>query len=64
MMKILVSETDLDKLGIMSRKTRYRLRRRGEFPAPLRVSPRRLLYKWVEVERWIKNRELGCGKAN
>ena len=40
--RIFYSEVDLDELGLLSRKTRYRLRREGRFPEPKQIGGRRL----------------------
>lgn len=43
-------------LGIDS-TTIWRLRRRGLFPQPLQLSPRRVGYRRVDIERWLEQRQ-------
>ena len=59
--KLLFSESDLDALGVLSRKTRWRLRREERFPEPISASPGRKLYRRRDVERWLANPE-GWGR--
>lgn len=51
---LVYSERDLDKAGVLSRKTRYLLRKRGEFPQPRKVG-NRSLYDGTEIRAWLKN---------
>lgn len=46
------SERDLDEHGILSRTTRWRLRREGRFPEPQRIGGR-LLYIGQEIREWL-----------
>ncbi len=48
------SERDLDANGILSRKTRWRLRREGRFPEPREIGGRKL-YVGEEVRRWLRD---------
>lgn len=48
------SERDLDRLGLLSRKTRWRLRRDGRFPEPREVGGRKL-YDADEIRAWWAN---------
>lgn len=46
------SERDLDALGILSRKSRWRLRRERKFPEP-KVAGGRKIYKATDVIEWL-----------
>jgi hypothetical protein len=50
------SDRDLDALGVLSRKTRWRLRRMGKFPQPREVGGRRL-YVGAEIRAWLDDPE-------
>lgn len=47
-------ERDLDKLGLLSRKTRWRLRRDGRFPKARTVGSRHF-YVAAEIHQWIQD---------
>ena len=49
-------ERDLDANNILSRKTRYRLRRLGKFPEPRQVGGRKL-YVGEEIRTWLNDPE-------
>lgn len=36
--------------------------KRGEFPAPIRVSPRRVMFDETEVDAWIESRRQQGGR--
>ncbi len=38
----------------ISRSTIYKRRQAGDFPAPVRVSPRRILWQADELEAWLQ----------
>ncbi len=50
------SERDLDAHNILSRKTRWRLRREGRFPRPREIGGRRL-YLGAEIRAWLRDPE-------
>lgn len=54
--KTFYSEHDLDALGILSRATRWRMRQKGEFPNPIKLSQGRVAYPAFTIEAWIKER--------
>ena len=51
--RLAYSDRDLDDLGILSRKTRWRWRRDGTFPEPSRCGGRNL-YRASDVRLWLK----------
>jgi predicted DNA-binding transcriptional regulator AlpA len=53
----LVSETDLDALGVLDRTTRYRMVRAGTFPPPIRLTPARKAWRWSAILAWLAERE-------
>ena len=55
--RLCYSEKDLDRLGVLSRKTRYRLRREGRFPEPVQAAPGRKLYRAVDIHAWLRDPE-------
>lgn len=52
--RLAYSESDLDDLGILSRKTRYRLRRDGRFPQPVSAGQKNL-YHAKQVHEWLED---------
>ena len=60
------AERDLDRHNILSRKTRWRLRREGKFPEPREVGGRKLyvgeeIRAWLDdPERWFSEHQEGC----
>jgi predicted DNA-binding transcriptional regulator AlpA len=52
--RLAYSERDLDALGILSRKTRWRMRRAGTFPQPA-VAGGRKLYRATDILQWLDN---------
>ena len=52
--RLAYSERDLDALGILSRKTRYRMRRAGKFPQPVEAGSRKL-YRARDVLEWFND---------
>ncbi len=54
--RLAYSERDLDAAGILSRKTRWRLRRDGRFPEPRRIGSRQL-YLATEILEWLEDPE-------
>ncbi len=54
--RLAYSERDLDRLGVLSRKTRWRMRRAGTFPQP-RAAGGRTLYVPREIHEWLDDPE-------
>ena len=54
--RLAYSENDLDAAGILSRKTRWRMRRRGAFPEPIQAGGR-ILYRASDVHDWLRDPE-------
>ena len=54
--RLFYSDTDLDELGLLSRKTRWRMRRAGTFPEPKSVGSRKL-YPVAAIHEWAKDPE-------
>ena len=52
--RLAYSERDLDAEGILSRKSRWRMRRAGTFPEPV-VAGGRKLYRGVDIVEWLKD---------
>ena len=50
------SERDLDAKGILTRVTRWRLRKRGLFPEPINLSEGRKAYPAEAIEKWVADR--------
>lgn len=50
----LIADKDLDQLVPLSRTTRWRMRKEGQFPQPVRVRGRSL-YRAAEIEQWLRN---------
>lgn len=51
------SEKDLDQKGIATRVTRWRMRKNGDFPEPVKISPGRVGYPAAQVEKWVAERD-------
>lgn len=41
----------------VSPNTIYRLVKRGDFAAPIRLSTKRFAFRRMDVEKWVKSRE-------
>lgn len=54
--RLAYSDRDLDAAGILSRKTRYNLRKAGKFPQPRQVGARQL-YVAEEIRAWLDDPE-------
>lgn len=54
--RLVFSERDLDAHGVLSRKTRWRLRREGKFPEPREIGGRKL-YVGAEIRAWLEDPE-------
>ena len=46
----------LDSILPVSRVTFYYMRKRGDFPMGLRVSPNRIAWRLVDVRAWVASR--------
>jgi predicted DNA-binding transcriptional regulator AlpA len=47
----------------LSLSTMLRLRRQGQFPAPLKLSPGRVGFLRVDIESWLRSREAAAGHS-
>ena len=47
---------EVDRVHPVSRATRWRMVRRGEFPAPVQISPGRVAWKEADVRAWLEAR--------
>ena len=50
--RLAFSERDLDELGILSRPTRWRMRRDRAFPEPVTAGGRKL-YRAQDIHTWL-----------
>jgi prophage regulatory protein len=55
---LLVSAKRLQSVISISRATAYRLMRSGAFPRPVRLSPGRVAWRLVDLERWAEQRSV------
>lgn len=53
----ILSPKDTYKLTSLSGATIWRLRRQGQFPEPIRLSPGRMGWRRTDVELWLNERE-------
>ena len=64
--RLAYSEADLDRFGVLSRKTRWRMRRDGAFPEPVKAGSRKLyrardILSWLEdPTAWAAKKRRGC----
>lgn len=49
-------------LGHISLTTLWRMRQRGEFPEPVRLSPGRCGWRRTDIEAWLTERERRVGR--
>ena len=54
--RLAYSERDLDAAGILTRKTRWRMRRAGKFPEPVSAGSRKL-YRSADIRAWLEDPE-------
>lgn len=55
----LLSWTQVRALVPLSRGTVWALRRKGDFPQPVRISSNRIAWRLSDVNEWIENRPKG-----
>jgi prophage regulatory protein len=53
----ILDESKVEKLTSLSRTTRWRMERRGEFPKRVRLSPGRVGWRQAEIEAWIRSHQ-------
>ena len=52
----ILDEDRVHKVTSLSRTTRWRMERRGEFPKRARLSPGRVGWRQADIEAWISSR--------
>ncbi len=52
----ILDEVRVQEVTSLSRTTRWRLERRGQFPKRVRLSPGRVGWRQAEIEDWISSR--------
>lgn len=52
-----LDENDVKKITKLSRTTRWRLERRGEFPKRRQLSPNRVGWRRSEILEWVDERD-------
>ena len=52
----ILDEPTVEELTSLSRTTRWRMERRGEFPKRVRLSPGRVGWRQADIEAWIRSR--------
>ena len=55
----LLNEREVQGMTKLSRTTRWRMEKRGEFPKRRQLSPNRVGWKRSEILAWIAQRETG-----
>jgi predicted DNA-binding transcriptional regulator AlpA len=50
-----LNQKQLLEMMDISRTTLWRMMKRGEFPAPNRDNPRKLIWSAVVIESWVSN---------
>jgi predicted DNA-binding transcriptional regulator AlpA len=59
-----LTEAETAKVLGYSRDTLRREFRRGQAPSRVRLSERRIGYRWSEIDRWLKARTESPGKSS
>ena len=59
----LVTRREVEERFGMSRSTIYRQMRAGNFPEPIKVSPKAVRWRESELEEWLATRPRGTGDA-
>ena len=52
----ILDEEKVHEVTSLSRTTRWRMERRGEFPKRVRLSPGRVGWRQADIEAWISSR--------
>jgi prophage regulatory protein len=52
----ILSPREVEVATTLNNSTIWRLRRRGDFPEPVRLSPGRVGYRRHEIEQWLSDR--------
>jgi prophage regulatory protein len=58
----ILSPKDTYKLTSLSGATIWRLRRQGQFPEPIRLSPGRMGWRRADIEQWLSERQAVHGR--
>lgn len=53
----LMKDAEVVKATGIGRSTRYEMIARREFPAPIRLSPRRIAWRSADIDEWLKSRK-------
>ncbi|WP_080727592.1 AlpA family phage regulatory protein [Ralstonia solanacearum] len=52
-----MKDAEVVKATGIGRSTRYEMIARREFPAPIRLSPRRIAWRSADIDEWLKSRK-------
>lgn len=55
-----LSDPECEEISGLSRTTRWRMERRGEFPKRRQISPNRIAWLHSEVMEWVRNRHMAA----
>ena len=53
---------EVEAIAGLSRNTIIRLVKAGLFPPPIRIGPRAVAWRWLDVKSWLDTRPLATGE--
>jgi prophage regulatory protein len=55
-----LTEKQVTEMTSLSVPTRWRMRKAGTFPNPIKISPRRMAYSETQIKNWMKEQMAGA----
>lgn len=53
---LLLSDSEVGQITTLSRTTRWRMKREGKFPSPIKIGSRRSAYRASDIASWLEAR--------
>lgn len=53
---------EVEAITGLSRNTILRLVKLGLFPPPIRIGPRAVAWRWLDIKKWLDTRPLATGE--
>jgi prophage regulatory protein len=59
---LLLSDSEVGQITTLSRTTRWRMKKTGAFPEPIRIGNRRSAYRASDIASWLESRSQASDK--
>ena len=53
---------EVEAITGLSKNTIFRLVKAGLFPPPIRIGPRAVAWRWLDIKAWLDSRPLATGE--